>query len=165
MSPMLLEHKQLSDFGSGFYCTSEMKQAELWAFQKLATSLNEQTYVNVYEFDIIRMNSLSVKRFVGPSEEWIDFVYQNRTNPRFKHDYDIVTGPLADNQIRHLFSQFEAGLISKDKLRFEASNHNLRDQYLFHTEESLKLLTFVKAEILRETPQGKIERKTWYPKR
>ncbi|MBQ5840055.1 MAG: DUF3990 domain-containing protein, partial [Bacteroidaceae bacterium] len=76
------------DYGSGFYTTTSFRQAEDWVRRKL----NANTlvgYVNVYEFDETLMNSLNAMLFESPTEEWVDFVMNNRTNKDFYHDFDI----------------------------------------------------------------------------
>lgn len=61
----------------------------------------------------------------------------------FEHDYDIVIGPVADDKVYAQFSLFEGGIISKETLVAELKTYKLVDQYLFHTEKSLKFLEFI----------------------
>ena len=95
-------------------------------------------------FDLV--NSLTFKR---ADEEWVDFVMQNRLNPNFRHDYDIVFGPVANDTVYAQFSLFEGGLISKTTLIAELKTYQLVDQMLFHTEKALTFLTFLKAEEIK----------------
>ena len=87
--------------------------------------------------------------FKQADEEWVDFVMQNRLNPDFRHDYDIVYGPVANDTVYAQFSLFEGGLISKSTLIEELKAYKLVDQMLFHTEKALDFLTFVKAEEIK----------------
>ena len=80
------------------------------------------------------------------SEEWLDFVMQNRIHDSFEHDYDIVYGPVANDKVYASFALFEGGFINKQALISELKTYKLVDQYLFHTEESLKTLKFIEAK-------------------
>ena len=95
------------------------------------------------------MDSVKSLVFKQPDEEWVDFVMQNRMNPNFRHDYDLVYGPVANDTVYAQFSLFEGGLISKATLIEELKAYQLVDQMLFHTEKALTFLTFVKAEEIK----------------
>lgn len=99
--------------------------------------------VNSYDFDIDKAApSLNIKIFKKADKEWVDFVLQNRMTEGFEHGFDIVIGPIANDKVYTQFSLFEGGIISKETLIQELKSYKLVDQYLFHTEESLKFLTF-----------------------
>lgn len=83
--------------------------------------------------------------FHAPTEEWVDFVMQNRTQKGFTHSFDIVYGPVANDRVYAAFALYEGGLINKQQLIAELKTYKLVDQYLFHTEEALKVLTFIEA--------------------
>ncbi len=55
--------------------------------------------------------------------------------------YDIVIGPVANDDLALLFRQFSNGMIEIDTLIREMKNKKLTDQYSFHTERALKYLT------------------------
>ncbi len=133
------------DYGSGFYTTTSFRQAEDWVRRKL----NANTlvgYVNVYEFDETLMNSLNAMLFESPTEEWVDFVMNNRTNKDFYHDFDIVYGPVANDKVYAAFALYEGGIIDKQNLIFELKAYKLVDQYLFHTDKAVKTLKFIEAK-------------------
>lgn len=133
------------DYGSGFYTTTSFRQAEDWVRSKL----NANTlvgYVNVYEFDETLMNSLNAMLFESPTEEWVDFVMNNRTNKDFYHDFDIVYGPVANDKVYAAFALYEGGIIDKQNLISELKAYKLVDQYLFHTDKAVKTLKFIEAK-------------------
>ena len=135
------------DYGSGFYTTTSFRQAEDWVRRKL----NANTlvgYVNVYEFDETLMNSLNAMLFESPTEEWLDFVMNNRTNKDFYHDFDIVYGPVANDKVYAAFALYEGGIIDKQNLISELKAYKLVDQYLFHTEKSLRILKFIEVKTI-----------------
>ena len=133
------------DYDSGFYTTTSFRQAEDWVRRKL----NANTlvgYVNVYEFDETLMNSLNAMLFESPTEEWVDFVMNNRTNKDFYHDFDIVYGPVANDKVYAAFALYEGGIIDKQTLISELKAYKLVDQYLFHTDKAVKTLKFIEAK-------------------
>ena len=85
-------------------------------------------------------------RFTEPTEEWLDFVMENRTNKDYRHNYDIVYGPVANDRVYAAFALYEGGLLNKQELIQELKTYLLVDQLLFHTERSLSYLTFLKVK-------------------
>ena len=71
---------------------------------------------------------------------------RNRTEKGFVHDYDIVYGPVANDRVYAAFALYEGGLLNKQDLIKELKAYSLVDQYLFHTEAALQVLTFVEAK-------------------
>ena len=93
--------------------------------------------------------NLNVRIFEKPSEEWAKFVITNRNYKRietvegdnnFDSRYDIVCGPIANDDLALLFRQFSDGLISVETLVNEMEFKKLTDQYSFHTEKALSYL-------------------------
>jgi hypothetical protein len=64
----------------------------------------------------------------------------------FTHDYDVVYGPVANDRVYAAFALYEGGILDKQALIAELKTYKLVDQYLFHTEQSLKLLSFIEAK-------------------
>jgi hypothetical protein len=95
-------------------------------------------------------HDLSVKVFPEPTAEWALFVLNNRnrdfrdnTNPNSNQDnkYDIVFGPVANDDIALLFRTFASGLIDLDALVKGMKYKKLSDQYSFHTDRSVAFLS------------------------
>ena len=133
------------DYGDGFYTTTSLKQAEDWVKRKL-NSNNPIGYVNIYEFDNNLTKSLKTLLFESPTEEWVDFVMNNRTNKDFNHDFDIVYGPVANDKVYAAFALYEGGIIDKQNLISELKAYKLVNQYLFHTDKALKAIKFIEAK-------------------
>ena len=136
------------DYGTGFYTTTSGEQAEAWARRKLKGAA-ERAFVNVYELDEGCFSRLKVLHFGSPTEEWVDFVMSNRTDKDFRHDYDIVRGPVANDRVYAAFALYEGGLLGKQELIKELKTFLLVDQLLFHTEEALSCLRFMEAKEVR----------------
>ncbi len=146
--PKILKPSRALDHGSGFYTTTSFEQSERWVHRKLSEK-QPFGFVNVYEFQESAFDLVNSLTFKRADEEWVDFVMQNRLNPNFRHDYDIVFGPVANDTVYAQFSLFEGGLISKTTLIAELKTYQLVDQMLFHTEKALTFLTFLKAEEIK----------------
>lgn len=142
------------DFGYGFYCTTSPSQATKWTRTKLRRHNKTQGYVNEYEFTRIP-EGLIIKDFgKDPSIEWLDFVVANRTDSRYDHPFDIVFGPVADDDA---FASIETYIAEKDysferkmELIKTLKTYKLRDQILFHTTASLERIKFAKAKIVEQ---------------
>lgn len=143
--PMIIAPSRTLDYGGGFYATTSERQAREWAARRMMEKRKACGYVNVYEFDEKVMSQLKSLVFGAPTEEWVKFVMANRTSPHFKHDYDIVYGPVANDKVYAQFALYEEGLIGVETLIRELKTYKLVDQYLFHTDKALKALRFTSA--------------------
>ena len=148
-TPEIRDPNRTLDYGSGFYTTTSYEQAEEWVRRKMKVNRATKGFVNEYELNLDQLQSVKCLLFESPTDEWIDFVMNNRLNKDFVHDYDIVYGPVANDRVYTCFALYEGGLMSKQNLLAELKTYELVDQYLFHTEHALQLLTFIQAhEIL-----------------
>ena len=103
-------------------------------------------FVNVYEFQEEKAKMLKMLVFDKPTESWVDFVMANRTQKGYVHEYDIVYGPVANDRVYLAFALYESGVLSKQNLIAELKTYKLVDQYLFHTEHSLRCMTCIEAK-------------------
>ncbi|MGN0492670.1 MAG: DUF3990 domain-containing protein [Acutalibacteraceae bacterium] len=134
------------DFGRGFYLTTIKEQAEKMA-QRVSRIYGGKPVVNVFRYDSVVDKEINVKIFDAPTEEWARFVINNRSGEKSVGDnnsdnkYDIVIGPVANDDLALLFRQFSNGMIEIDTLIREMKYKKLTDQYSFHTEKALRFLT------------------------
>ena len=142
VKPEIRQSNRTLDYGSGFYTTTDYAQAEQWAKRRIKNNKG-RAYVNIYEINIKTVRKANTLWFDSPSEDWVDFVYSNRNDKNFTHEYDHVYGPVANDRVYAQFALFEAGLIDKQTLIRELKTYTLVDQLLFHTPQALKALTFV----------------------
>ena len=142
------------DFGRGFYLTSMKEQAQKMA-QRVSRIYGGEPYVMEYIFheEKLKEIELNTRIFEGPSKEWALFVINNRNRDyqdinsiECNHDnkYDLVIGPVADDDLALLFRQFSGGLISVEVLVEAMKFKKLTNQYSFHTERALELLEKVR---------------------
>lgn len=134
------------DYGDGFYTTTSYEQAKAWTLRRMKEKQQQTGFVNIYEFQNEKTDKLNCISFEAPTEEWLDFVMRNRTKKGFRHDYDIVYGPVANDRVYAAFALYEGGLLDKKELIAELKTYKLVDQYLFHTSEALKLLAFMETK-------------------
>jgi len=139
------------DYGQGFYLTDIEKQAEKMAI-RVARIYGEKPIVNIYEIDddFKDFKDLKIKDFgIKTTEEWARFVMNNRSrvftdikNVLCNKDnkYDIVIGPVADDNMALLFRQYENEIIDFETLVKGMIYKETSSQYSFHTEKSVKLL-------------------------
>ena len=145
-SPEIRESNRTLDYGQGFYTTTSYEQAEAWVRRRMNEKSASRGYVCVYELNEAALESLKTLIFEQPTEEWVDFVMQNRTQKGYVHEFDIVYGPVANDRVYAAFALYEGGLINKQALIAELKAYKLVDQYLFHTEKALHALTFIEAK-------------------
>ena len=148
--PELRPSNRTLDYGRGFYTTTSFKQAEDWVRRRMKENDATHGYVNTYELEESAMQALNCLIFPAPTEEWVDFVMQNRTQKGFTHSFDIVYGPVANDRVYAAFALYEGGIINKQQLITELKTYKLVIQYFFHTEEALKTLTFIEAKEVKK---------------
>jgi len=146
----LLKCRPYKDFGRGFYLTDIREQAVQMA-HRVARLYGGSPLVSTFSFDEAAITSDDIKTlsFEKPNKDWALFVLNNR-DKRFKDigdalcnqdsKYDIVLGPVANDDITYLFRTFTRGLIDMDALIRGLEYKELTSQYSFHTENSLKYL-------------------------
>ena len=144
--PEIRKSNRTLDYGKGFYATTSYKQAEDWVLRRSKEMDVSRGFVNVYEFDESALQKMKSLIFNQPTEEWVDFVHQNRTVKGFQHDYDIVYGPVANDRVYAAFALYEGGVLDKQELIRELRTYKLVDQYLFHTSPALQFLSFIEAK-------------------
>ncbi len=130
--PEIRKGRNTKDFGTGFYCTIIKEQAERWA-RRYKTKI-----VSIY--DVKAFSDLKVKEFKEMTEEWLDFIISCRSGK--EHDYDIVIGAMADDQVYNYISDYMEGTITREQFwvlaRFKYPTH----QIVFCTEKALKYLEY-----------------------
>ena len=131
------------DFGQGFYLTADEAQALRMGEQKVRQNGGTPT-LNVYEFDenVLADARLKVKIFNAYTEEWARFILANRdrrTQERV-HDYDIVIGPIADDQVGLQLFRYMKQYIDLHTLIENLKFVRLTIQYYFGTERAIQLL-------------------------
>ena len=132
-NPKIIKSKFPKDFGVGFYCTELIEQAARWA------SRYNSAVVSVYEYT--SDNNLKTRTFNGMTEEWLDFIVYCRSGKR--HNFDIIIGAMANDQIYNYISDFIDGIITREQFWVLAKFKYPTQQICFCNEKALKTLQFI----------------------
>ena len=143
---LLEKSKPYKDFGRAFYLSAERTQVVELAESRVAF-LGGEVVINEYEFDEALLvegmdEPLRVKIFPHYCLEWAEFVWNNRDEEQdYKHEYDIVYGPIANDTIGYQMRLYREE--TKD-LRCFLQGLKYRKgetfQYAFCTERALRYL-------------------------
>lgn len=153
--------RKFKDFGTGFYLTTILDQAIERAIA-ISTRDGGEPIVTSFEFDDSDLSSLKVKKFEKVSIDWAIFITNNR-NKNFNnysdelsnHDnkYDIVYGPIADDNVLGSIELFLNDIIDSKYLVKKLKYKKLNNQYSFHTKESIKLLRKIDSKVYYKTTE------------
>jgi hypothetical protein len=138
----LTKSKDNRDFGKGFYTTVFKEQAESWAQVLFDRNGGEGLFLYEFAFDFTA--DLQIKKFDGVSEEWFDFILQNRTLGGTPHSFDIVQGPVANDKTTRTISNFIEGVYTRSEAMRRLAYNKLNDQISFHTEKAAEQLQLKK---------------------
>ena len=131
--PKIMTNGFYKDFGYGFYCTNLRKQAERWAITRKGESV-----LNIYQYEA--NPGLNICTFPQASEDWLDFIVSCRRG--IQHHFDIVEGPMADDQIWNYVEDLVRGSISRaafwELVKFRYPTH----QIVFCTEAALQTIKY-----------------------
>lgn len=131
------------DFGKGFYLTPDRRTAERMAKKKARLFGGVPTLITYHLDDSVMDAGMKVKRFPEKaSVEWLLFIDANRerTHSEVIHDYDIVVGPIADDGVVLLLTNFRQGIYSPEQAALLLQDRYLDQQFFFGTERALRFL-------------------------
>ena len=141
--PSVKRGRPTVDFGQGFYTTTSYEQAKKWAELKRKRTSAPHAVVTEYEVaDDILQGRYTTLFFSGPTQEWLDFVAENRSGNYNGKSYDIVYGPVANDDVYTTFTLYQAGALTKEQTLETLKIKKLYDQMVFTTEKALSFLKF-----------------------
>lgn len=146
--PQLLKIQRELDFGKGFYTTSDLAQASNWAQRTAKRRGSGHPVVSVYEIDDVALNSLNVLRFNSANVEWLRYVTANRRGITASEDWDMVIGPVANDQTMPTITLFLDGFYDEEETIKRLLPQNLKDQYTFKTAKAIALLRCTEVIVL-----------------
>ena len=133
------------DFGIGFYLSPVLEQA-LEMAEKKAMLLGGTPTVTQFEFDDEGAKAdaeISFLQYEKYTMDWGKFVHMNRKNKtRVQiHSYDIIYGPIANDNIGFQMRRIDAKLIDWEQFVKELQHKGGETfQYFFGTEKALKYI-------------------------
>ena len=150
-TPRIMATDHIGDFGTGFYTTTDLEQARRFVATKCDRSGKPQGVVSYFEVtdDFLTMPELKIGIFRKADEKWARFVEANRRDVNYSHKYDIVYGPVANDQVYASFALYESELIDFSELLNRLKVRKLTDQVLFHTERALSILKYTGSEVVQ----------------
>lgn len=135
--PKILTFGYKKDFGFGFYCTRMETQAIRWALTK-----RDKHIVSAYSY--VPDQSLKTLTFDRMTDEWLDFIADCRHGK--PHCFDIVEGPMADDEIWNYVEDYLEGTITREAFWELAKFKHPTHQIVFCTQEALKTVTFIESK-------------------
>lgn len=144
-NPNLRYGRNTTDFGKGFYTTTQKEQAEKWTEIKLDRAKTGKKIVSVYEVDdaLIANPELRIREFHGVDADWLNFVVNCRKGQ--EHDFDLVFGPVANDKVFTTVNLYESGVLSVEAAILQLKAYKTYDQLSFHTERVINALRFVES--------------------
>ena len=131
--PDIIIGRNTKDFGPGFYCTIIREQAERWAKRFKTPTINTYT---------VRIDTnLKILEFKEMTENWLDFIVACRNSE--PHDYDIVIGAMANDQIYNFIADYIDGILTREQFWSMAKFKYPTHQINFCSPAALKCLEFV----------------------
>ena len=130
------------DFGAGFYLTTDPDQAARWARTTVLRRGTGVATVSVFELEDNDLSRLKVVRFSEPNAEWLRFVSRNRNEHIDDSGFDIVAGPVANDNTMPVLNLYFAGAYTEEEALRRLLSQRLRDQYAMKTDAALSVLCF-----------------------
>ena len=152
--PKLIPQNRFLDFGFGFYTTTNKDQAVGFAQKVFKRKQEGKGTVNVYELDETAIGNCKILRFEEADEAWLDFVSENRAGVYNGEKYDLIYGPVADDDVYTTFALYSAGVLTKEQTLNALKIKQLYNQLVFASEKALKCLVF-KGILTEEDFDGK----------
>lgn len=133
------------DFGKGFYTTILMEQAKEWAYRLKLRTRAESYYV--YQYLFTESPELKIKRFHALDKEWLEFIKENRSKGDVQHQYDIVIGPVADDNTMETVQLYISGILKAEEAVERLRYSKVNNQVSFHTDKALSCLQLIGRDI------------------
>jgi len=143
--PIIINRFKTLDFGEGFYTTENENQAKDFAIKVCERrKSNLFPIVNCYEFNE-DYNAFSIFKFDAPNEKWLDFVVDRRKGIALREKYDLIIGPVANDDVFGTIILYETGQLDKEGAVKRFKVKKLYNQVVFCNQKTLNRLKFVKS--------------------
>lgn len=139
--PKLVPQNRFLDFGFGFYTTANQEQATVFAQKVTERRKVGKPSVSIFNIDIAVLNQCKILQFDAPNKEWLEFVVKNR-NGQNENDYDIVFGPVADDDVYEVVLLYSNGRYNEREALERLKVKKLFNQIAFVNEKALSCLLY-----------------------
>jgi hypothetical protein len=141
--PKIINRFKTLDFGEGFYTTENENQAIDFAVKVCDRRSPELSpIVNCYEFNE-HLTDFSVLLFDEPNEKWLDFVVERRKGIALDQKYDLIIGPVANDDVFGTIVLYETGQLDSESAIKRFKVKKLYNQIVFCDKMILSKLVFV----------------------
>jgi hypothetical protein len=117
--------KPFKDFGIGFYTSRDREHAVRLALRnrdiearrmaRIGKGGTVTSWLYTFTFDLRNLRDLNVKTFQTADREWVEFIVKNRQSAVRVHDFDIVSGPTANDNTNATVDLFMLGTYGDPK--------------------------------------------------
>ena len=152
--PKILTPNRYLDFGAGFYTTTNYDQALNFAGKVTMRKKCGRSTVNIYELDEDIFDKVNALNFESADEAWLDFVSDNRSGIDRTAGYDLICGPVANDDVYQTFILYSTGVYTKEQTIEALKIKKLYNQYVFTTDRALSFLTFKEVKYGKERFDG-----------
>lgn len=146
--PKIIDSKRLLDFGTGFYLTSDFEQAKKWAVRTTNRREEGVPIISVFGVDENEFDKLELRVFEAANKEWLRYISMNRTDRSAVDSFDVVVGPVANDQAIRTVNNYLKGYFTEDIAIQLLLPQKLKDQYSFKTEKALSILKFIEVKFV-----------------
>ena len=141
--PQLIPQNRALDFGKGFYTTENEEQAKSFAEKVFRRRKEGKPIVSVYEFDeSIAFSVCSFLQFKNPDESWLDFVSANRNRTYQGELFELIYGPVANDDIFLTFHLYASGELNKKETINRLKVKKLYNQMVFASDRAISYLKY-----------------------
>lgn len=77
------------------------------------------------------------------SEEWLNFIRDNRVKGGVQHNFDIIRGAVANDKTNRTLALFVEGIYTAKEALRKLRYNKLNDQFSIHTEKALDCLKLI----------------------
>ena len=145
--PRLLRIQRDLDFGKGFYTTSDYEQAVSWARRTARIRGSGKPSVSCYDIDTTVFDDLRILHFENADVEWLEYVAANRKGVAPRADYDLVIGPVANDQTFPTLLLYLDGYLDAASAIKQLMPQKLKDQIVFKSALALSALSFLEVRL------------------
>lgn len=142
--PIILESNRALDFGKGFYLTTDLDQAIKWSKTTTKRKNSGIPTVSIFEYD--ESDNLKILKFENANIKWLKFVSKNRKMESIDESYDIIIGPVANDNTMPVINSYLDGTYDEEEAIERLLTQKLTDQFVFKTDLALKSLHFLEAK-------------------
>ena len=144
--PKIIKSDRALDFGNGFYLTTDIEQAKKWSILTTTRRNSGRATISVYETNEEDISKLQILKFESANSKWLNFVASNRKKSIIEENWDIIIGPVANDNTMPVITLYLRGDYNEDEAIKRLLTQKLKDQVVFKTEIGLSYLKFLEVK-------------------